>query len=146
MAKGIGVTTLTISQWETGFRQPSQLAIKAVEMLKELYGPNNLIHIQREAKERFNEINQKYFNNELRRKYQITFSKNMRKTYGRAFPEKKAIYLSLKHLREKGWEEVEQTLKHEMVHCWLYEKGRPLGHGREFNIKLKEVQGVKETS
>jgi len=139
LAKEIGVTSLAVSLWETGLRRPSLLAIKAVEMLKELHGPDKRIELQKEAEERFKRINQQYFNNELRRKYQIIFSRRMKTTYGRVSLEKKIIYLSINALKEKGWQELEKTLKHEMVHCWLYEKGKSWGHNKEFKTKLRVI-------
>ena len=140
MAKEIGVSPLTVSQWEIGFRQPSLLAMKAVEMLKELRGGNNFIEmLQREAKETFDRVNQQYFNGKLRQKYEIVFSRQMKTTQGTALPHKKIIFLSMVGLDQSGWKGVEETLKHEMIHCWLYEEGRPWGHSPEFKAKLKEI-------
>ena len=139
LAKEIGVTSLAVSLWETGLRRPSLLAIKAVEMLKKLHGPDKRIEMQKEANEIFNRFNQQYFNNELRRKYQIIFSRRMKTTYGRVSLEKKIIYLSINALKEKGWLELGKTLKHEMVHCWLYEKGKSWGHNKEFKTKLRAI-------
>ena len=140
LAKELGVNPLTVSQWETGFRQPSLLAMKAVEMLKELRGGDNFIEmLQREANETFDRFNQQYFNGELKQKYRIVFSKQMKTTQGTALPQKKIIFLSMAGIDRSGWEGVEATLKHEMVHCWLYERGKPWGHSREFKAKLKEI-------
>lgn len=139
LAREIGVTRLAVSHWEIGSRQPSVLATRAVEMLGKLRGPDKRIEMEKEAKERFDKINQQYFNNRLRKRYQIIFSKRMKKVLGRAFPKKKVILLSTAKLKESGWEEVEKTLKHEMIHCWLYERGRPWGHNREFKTKLREI-------
>jgi len=115
------------------------LAVSLKKKLGELRGPDKNIEMEKEAKERFDKINQQYFNNRLRKRYQIIFSKRMKKVLGRAFPKKKVILLSTAKLKESGWEEVEKTLKHEMIHCWLYERGRPWGHNREFKAKLREI-------
>ena len=139
LAKEIGVTRLCVSHWEAGSRQPSSLAIRAVEMLKELRGPDKRIEMEKQAKERFDKINQQYFDHGLTKKYQIIFSKRMKTTDGRALPTKKTILLSMRQLRESGWEEVEKTLKHEMVHCWLHENRSPWGHNRAFKAKLREL-------
>lgn len=37
-AVALGVSTLTVSQWETGYRMASSLALRAIEMLKEIGG------------------------------------------------------------------------------------------------------------
>lgn len=49
------------------------------------------------------------------------------------------IVISRLHLRRHGWEAVERTLLHEMVHQWQAETGRPLDHGAEFRRKAREV-------
>lgn len=49
------------------------------------------------------------------------------------------IVISRLHLRQHGWEAVERTLLHEMVHQWQAESGRPLDHGAEFRRKAREV-------
>jgi len=49
------------------------------------------------------------------------------------------IVISRLHLRQHGWEAVERTLLHEMVHQWQAETGRPLDHGAEFRRKAREV-------
>jgi hypothetical protein len=49
------------------------------------------------------------------------------------------IALALRHLRRDGWARVTDTLLHEMVHQWQAETGRPLGHGRDFREKCREV-------
>jgi len=139
-AKELGINPATVSQWEIGFRHPSMLAIRAVEMLKELRGRDNFIlMLQREVSKTFARFNQQYFNSELKQKYEIVFSKRMKSTHGTALPQKKTIFLSMLRLEGSSWKEVEETLKHEMVHCWLYEKGSNWGHSPEFKAKLKEI-------
>ena len=49
------------------------------------------------------------------------------------------IAISRRHLRAHGWDEVEQTLLHEMVHQWQAETGAPLDHGPAFRAKAREV-------
>ncbi len=49
------------------------------------------------------------------------------------------IVISRLHLRQHGWEAVERTLLHEMVHQWQAETGRALDHGAEFRRKAREV-------
>lgn len=49
------------------------------------------------------------------------------------------ISISRRHLLRDGWEEVERTLLHEMVHQWQAEKGYPVDHGSRFRAKAAEV-------
>ncbi len=49
------------------------------------------------------------------------------------------IAVSRAHLRLHAWEEVEQTVLHEMVHQWQAENGLPVDHGRTFRRKAREV-------
>jgi hypothetical protein len=55
------------------------------------------------------------------------------------------IGISLYHVVTDGWEEVEQTLLHEMVHQWQAETGIPVDHGTNFRQKALEV-GVAPTA
>ena len=49
------------------------------------------------------------------------------------------IAISWRHLRRHGWQEVLDTLLHEMVHQWQDETRRPIDHGRGFRAKAREV-------
>jgi hypothetical protein len=52
------------------------------------------------------------------------------------------IMISRGHLRRHGWEEVFQTLLHEMVHQWQAENGKPVDHGPQFRAKAQSVGAV----
>jgi SprT-like family len=52
------------------------------------------------------------------------------------------IMISRGHLRRHGWEEVFQTLLHEMVHQWQAESGQPADHGPQFRAKARAVGAV----
>lgn len=142
LAQELGVAPLTVSQWETGYRRPSPLALRALEMLEELSGRNErgIADIKRRLKESFEKIQLKHFRGELSRDYRLELSRRMRRTQGLSIPSQRIIRLSLSHLKELGWETMEATLRHEMVHCWLFERGRPWGHTPEFKAKLKQVE------
>ena len=49
------------------------------------------------------------------------------------------IAISWRHLRRHGWQEVLDTLLHEMVHQWQDETRHPIDHGRAFRAKAREV-------
>ncbi len=49
------------------------------------------------------------------------------------------IAVSWRHVRRHAWQEVLDTLLHEMVHQWQDETGRPIDHGRVFRAKAREV-------
>jgi len=54
------------------------------------------------------------------------------------------IAMSRAHLRH-GWEEVQRTVLHEMVHQWQAESGLPVDHGTQFRRKAREV-GIEPTA
>ena len=49
------------------------------------------------------------------------------------------ITISRRHLAAHGWDEVEQTLLHEMVHLWQCALGHAVDHGPRFRAKAREV-------
>ena len=49
------------------------------------------------------------------------------------------IAVSRRHIDRDGWEEVEHTLLHEMVHQWQVESGQEADHGAAFRRKAREV-------
>lgn len=61
------------------------------------------------------------------RDYRLELSRRMRRTRGLSIPSQRVIRLSLSHLKKLGWETLEATLRHEMVHCWLFLEGQALG-------------------
>jgi hypothetical protein len=58
------------------------------------------------------------------------------------------IAISRRHIARHGWDEVEHTLLHEMVHQWQAESGLPVDHGPGFREKARQVgvtPGAKRT-
>ena len=55
------------------------------------------------------------------------------------------IAIARRHIRRDGWDEVGQTLLHEMVHQWQAEGGLPVDHGPSFRKKAREV-GVEPSA
>ncbi|MDH3455330.1 MAG: SprT-like domain-containing protein [Gemmatimonadota bacterium] len=49
------------------------------------------------------------------------------------------IAISRQHIDADGWDEVRQTLLHEMIHQWQVETGQKADHGRTFRKKAKEL-------
>jgi hypothetical protein len=49
------------------------------------------------------------------------------------------IAVSRRHVERDGWDEVERTLLHEMVHQWQVESGQRPDHGPAFRRKAREV-------
>lgn len=49
------------------------------------------------------------------------------------------IAIGLAHVERDGWNEVEHTLLHEMVHQWQVESGLELDHGARFREKAREI-------
>ena len=49
------------------------------------------------------------------------------------------IAISRRHVAEDGWDEVRQTLLHEMIHQWQLESGLAADHGAVFRRKAREI-------
>ena len=47
--------------------------------------------------------------------------------------------ISVRHVKHDGWDEVEHTVLHEMVHQWQAESGHEIDHGPTFRRKAMEV-------
>ncbi len=86
----------------------------------------------------FASLNNRYFNGavpDCRLAYNERFSNSAgRITYGR---KPLLVELSPKHFR-KYPEALEETLLHEMVHAWCYDRFRDTGHGANFRRKMRE--------
>ena len=88
-------------------------------------------------------LNQKHFGGQLGA-IPIRLSGRMRTRLGEIAVDLRtgrpsAITISRRHLRAHGWDEVEHTLLHEMVHQWQAETGAPLDHGAGFRARAREV-------
>lgn len=139
-AHELGISKQTVSQWEIGYRKSSSLASRAMIMLKELRGEDKTKKIVKKIKKRFDKLNTTYFNRQLEGNYQIQLSRRMRTAKAAALPEKKVIRLSISYLEKLEDEELDELLKHEMLHCYLYEKHRAWGHTKEFKKLLKQME------
>ena len=86
----------------------------------------------------FARLNNEYFNGDApncRIAYNERFSNSAgRITYG---SKPLLIELSPKHFRRSPGA-LEETLLHEMVHAWCYEKYKDTGHGARFRQKMRE--------
>lgn len=74
----------------------------------------------------------------------IRLSARMRSQLGEVVLEERThrpveIALSRRHLLRDGWEEIERTLLHEMIHQWQAESGLPVNHGAAFRRKARAV-------
>jgi hypothetical protein len=49
------------------------------------------------------------------------------------------VVISRRHVDRDGWEEVEHTLLHEMIHQWQLEHGYRLDHGPRFRSKARQL-------
>lgn len=136
-AQKLGVTRPTISWWERGLRHPSSLAVKAILMLKEIEKKraDKLELIQ----ETFDKLNKAHFEGVLTG-YRIRLSRRLKRFLGRAYPKRKLIRISLHHLEKRNWQNLEDTLKHEMLHCFLHERGYPIGHSLKFKRILRKIK------
>jgi len=89
--------------------------------------------------ETFDKLNKAHFEGALAG-YRIGLSRRFKRLLGRAYPKKKLIRISLYYLEKRDWQNLEDTLKHEMLHCFLYEKGYPMGHSLKFKRMLRKIK------
>jgi predicted SprT family Zn-dependent metalloprotease len=86
----------------------------------------------------FAQLNNMYFEGEVpacRIRYNARFSNSAgRITYSE---RPMVIELSPKHFRERP-EALRETLLHEMIHAWLYDRAKDTGHGPAFKKKMHE--------
>jgi predicted SprT family Zn-dependent metalloprotease len=108
----------------------------------------------------FNDFNEEYFNGEIP-DIPVFWSPFMRVTagfascittggidrFGRRNIRPTRIRLAEKLFKKNGWnpKEVELTLIHEMVHCYLYHKHNFLGHGGLFQSEMDRIVGYRES-
>jgi hypothetical protein len=86
-------------------------------------------------------LNRRWFGGRLE-VIEIRLSPKMRRKLGHYEPSihgPPSITISRRHLIRDGWDEVLETLLHEMVHQWQDETRRPVNHGPEFRRKAREV-------
>jgi hypothetical protein len=90
-------------------------------------------------------LNHERFGGALR-KIHVAVSRRMRTRLGHYAPAAShgvaEIAISRRHIRRHGWDEVLDTLLHEMVHQWQEESGLPVNHGASFRRKATEVGAV----
>lgn len=77
---------------------------------------NTTLVLVAEAYERFQRINDRYFDPPVL-PCMIRFSPRLRRSGGSTKPG--LIVLSLAHHKAYGWREMERSLKHEMLHRWM---------------------------
>ena len=97
----------------------------------------------RELEGLHNRLSEEHFDGTLSR-IPFRVSRRMRRRLGDLSLDPKTdkpieISISHRHIKVDGWDEVEQTLLHEMVHQWQAETGRPVDHGAEFRRKARAV-------
>ena len=104
--------------------------------------PADLVHTERLAAY-FREANAAHFGG-LLPELPIRLSGRMRSRLGqlclgRETGQPFEITVSRRHVAKHGWQDVADTLLHEMVHLWQHEHGHAVDHGRQFRAKALEV-------
>jgi hypothetical protein len=88
------------------------------------------------------QLNARFFAGELGR-IRFRISRQMRRKLGELTVDRRdrpvEIAISMRHLRHDGWDEVQHTMLHEMVHQWQGERGLPVDHGATFRQKARSV-------
>ena len=136
-AQKLGVTKLSISYWEKGLRHPSSLAVKAIVMLKEI--EKKRADKARLIQKAFDKLNKTRFEGILT-DYRIELTGRLKRFLAVAYPKRKLIRISLHYLEKGDWQNLEDILKHEMLHCFLYERGYPTDHSLKFKTMLRKIK------
>jgi len=136
-AQKLGVTRLTISYWEKNLRHPSSLAVKAILMLKEI--EKKKADKARLIQKAFDKLNKIRFEGILT-DYRIELTGRLKRFLAVAYPKRKLIRISLHYLEKGDWQNLEDILKHELLHCFLYERGYPMGHSLKFKTMLRKIK------
>lgn len=97
----------------------------------------------RELQRRHQRLNRRYFDGRLA-PIRFRLSNRMRTRLGELTVDPRKhrpteIAISRQHIERDGWDEVEHTLLHEMVHQWQVESGLEVDHGETFRRKAVEV-------
>jgi predicted SprT family Zn-dependent metalloprotease len=85
----------------------------------------------------FAQFNFLHFNGEIPG-YRIAYNARFSNCAGRISYKPPLIELSPKHLAGR-FEELRDTLLHEMIHAWLHARGENSGHTARFKKKMKEL-------
>jgi predicted SprT family Zn-dependent metalloprotease len=89
----------------------------------------------------FTQWNLKFFNGEMPVP-ELRWNSRLKTTAGRFYPDRKkpiieiASYLAQE---ENAEELIWDTMGHEMIHYWLFNRRRPYGHNAEFYQKMEEI-------
>lgn len=99
--------------------------------------------IMRELKRLHAHLNEMHFGGELA-ELPFRISDRMRTRLGEVTVDTSTnraveIAVSRRHLTRDGWQEVEHTLLHEMIHQWQAESGLTVDHGSSFKSKAAEI-------
>ena len=89
------------------------------------------------------ELNERYFEGTLS-PVRFRVSSRMATSLGELAVDERAgesveIAISRRHIDADGWEDVRQTLLHEMIHQWQVETGQKADHRKTFRQKAKEL-------
>jgi predicted SprT family Zn-dependent metalloprotease len=85
----------------------------------------------------FAHLNNQHFAGEIPT-HRIAYNSRFSNMAGRITYKPPLIELSAKHF-EKNPEALEETLLHEMIHAWLFARGKDPGHGAPFKRKMREL-------
>lgn len=88
-------------------------------------------------------LNDRFFGGQLS-SIRVRVSRRMKRRLGEltlcgTTGEPLELTVGLNHVHRDGWEEVEHTLLHEMIHQWQAENALPVDHGAIFRRKAKQV-------
>ena len=84
-------------------------------------------------------LNRAYFEGALT-DYRIELTGRLKRFLAVVYPKRKLIRISLHYLEKGDWQNLEDILKHEMLHCFLYERRYPMGYSLKFKTMLRKIK------
>jgi predicted SprT family Zn-dependent metalloprotease len=130
--------TTTIGTYIRGGKPPESVGDRTMSRLDARRIESSVVPTEAELQLLFARLNYEKFNGEVpdcRIRYNERFSNSAgRITYSEA---PLLIELSPKHFRQHPGA-LEETLLHEMIHAWCYDRYRDSGHGAHFKRKMRD--------
>jgi transcriptional regulator with XRE-family HTH domain len=109
-AQALGVSALTVSQWETGYRRASSLAVRAIEMLRDLGSiEKRFIEMVERV---FDRVNAECFGGQIKRMYKFQIGRRMKGTKASVLPGRRLVNLSRSLVLDEG-DNLEAALRHD---------------------------------
>jgi len=103
-------------------------------------------HKYSEENKRATEITQNVINEQVGHNITVSsveFTDSFTKRAGAYYSDKKQIRLSIHYLNEYSWDEVTDTIKHEVAHAAAHQIHNHVGHGKPFKLWASKLDAPR---